>query len=340
MISTDMSHVDDLLAEAGRLGAEGVAAALATLVRTAGSTPRHVGARMIVRADGTIAGTVGGGGIEMEVIAAGTAVARGGEARRVEKRLDRDLAMSCGGKMEVWVEPLDGTRWKAMAEAARRREARLPCALVTALAAPGGKDLLADDPCLRTRRPRLETERFVEPVLPVDRLVIFGSGHVAQALAPLAAAVGFRVVVCDQDERLVSEERFPRAALRLGSFDVAAVARELQPFGVGDHAIIVTRDHGLDETILEQLLPRAELAFLGLIGSRAKVARFRKRLGARGVGDEAAWARLRSPVGVDIGAETPQEIAVAVVAELIRSRRVGAGDGAVAGPPRRDKPEA
>ncbi len=149
--------------------------------------------------------------------------------------------------------------------------------------------------------------------------MLFGAGHVARALAPLAAAVGFEVVICDDDDVYASEDRFPGARL-LPTFDAREAARELAPFGPDDYVIILTRDHAVDQAILEELLPRAEITYLGLIGSRGKLGRFRRRLDGKGIGDEAAWARLHCPVGLDLGAETPEEIAVAVVAELVRAR--------------------
>jgi|SoiMethySBSTD1v2_1073268.scaffolds.fasta_scaffold263475_3 xanthine dehydrogenase accessory factor len=306
----------DVLAEAARVAAP---SALATVIATAGSSPRHAAAKMIVAASGEQLGTVGGGRIELEVVERARAVAAGAPAERVDKHLGHDLAMCCGGRMSVWIEPLDRSRLVALAEAARRRGRRTPVALVTALASPGGKDLLERDDTLRTRRPRLEGDRFIEPILPTERLVLFGGGHVARALAPLAASVGFEIVVCDEDERFADEERFPGARL-VGTFDVAEAARELDPFGPDDYVIITTRDHGIDERVLERLLPRVDLTYLGLIGSRGKLGRFRKRLEARGLADPEPWARLHSPVGLEIGAETPEEIAVSVVAEMVRAR--------------------
>jgi xanthine dehydrogenase accessory factor len=308
----------DVLAEAARIGRAGSPAALATVLRTAGSTPRHAAAKMVVGPHGVVAGTIGGGRIELEVTEAGRRVAAGGAPQRVERNLGHDLAMCCGGKMDVYVEPLDAARWKPLAEAARRRARRRPCALVTALDGTG-KDVLDADDVLRARRPRLEDGRFVEPVLPTDRLILFGAGHVARAVAPLAAGVGFEVVVCDEDERFATAERFPGARL-VPSFDAREVARELEPFGADDHVLIVTRDHAVDQALLEALLPAAELTYLGLIGSRGKLGRFRRRLEAKAIGDDAAWARLHAPVGLDIGAETPEEIAVAIVAELVQVR--------------------
>jgi xanthine dehydrogenase accessory factor len=306
VFSTNIDTMHELH-EILRVASEG-RAALATVIRTAGSAPRRAGAHMAVRADGTIGGSVGGGRIELEVIEVARKVAEGSEpAQRVKKHLTHELAMCCGGQMELWIEPLDEGRLKALAEALRRVEARRPCLLITALDGSGKDVQSGEGPA------RLEEGRFVEPVRPLDRLVIFGAGHVARAVAPLAAQIGFEVVVCDEDERFASAERFPGAQLVPG-FDV----REA---GAGDFALILTRDHAVDQALLEQLLPRMDLAYLGLIGSRGKLGRFKKRLEQKGIGDEAAWARLRSPVGLDIGAQTPEEIAVSIVAELIACAR-------------------
>ena len=299
------------------MAAAAAPSALVTVVASAGSTPRHPPTKMIVAADGSASGTIGGGRLEAEITEAAAAVASGGAPPFRLRRATRDFGMCCGGDIDVWIEPLDVARAEALMEVTRRLARRLPTALATTLAAPGGKKALAEDPCLDTRRPRLEGDCFVEPVLPRDRLLLFGSGHVACALAALAAGIGFEVVVCDDDD-LLSQERFPTAQ-RVDSLDVADVLREVGPFGRGDHAIIATRDHELDQAVLDQLLPRCELASLGMLGSQRKRERFRVRLESRGKGD-AGWARLRCPVGIDIGAETPEEIAVSIVAELVRIR--------------------
>jgi xanthine dehydrogenase accessory factor len=308
----------DLVAEAARLAAAAARSALVTVVASTGSTPRHPPSKMIVAADGSASGTIGGGRLEAEIAQAAAAVASGGAQPFRLRRATRDFGMCCGGEIEVWIEPLDGARGAALAEVARRLEQRLPTALLTTLAAPGGKHALAQDPCLDTRRPRLEGDLFVEPVLPRDRLLLFGSGHVARALAALAATVGFEVVACDDDE-LLSPERFPAAHL-VDSLDVASVLAAVGPLGPSDHAIIATRDHDLDQAVLEQLFPRRELASLGMLGSRRKRERCCARAEARGIGDATDRARLRCPVGIAIGAETPEEIAVSIVAELVRLR--------------------
>jgi xanthine dehydrogenase accessory factor len=310
----------DLWAEAARLAAAAVPAALVTIVGSTGSTPRHPPTKILVGADRTSTGTIGGGRLEAEIVEAAAVVASGGAPPFRLRRATRDLGMCCGGEIDVWIEPIDAPRTEVIVEVTRRLAQRLPTALATSLAAPGGKEVLAADPCLDSRRPRLEGDRFVEPVMPRDRLLLFGSGHVARALAALAVGVGFEVVVCDDDE-LLSPERFP-TAVRVDSLDVTDLVREVGPLGPCDHAIIATRDHALDQAVLEQLLSRPELTSLGMLGSQRKRERFRMRMESRAI-DAANWARLRCPVGVDIGAETPEEIAVSIVAELVRIRSRG-----------------
>jgi xanthine dehydrogenase accessory factor len=135
----------------------------------------------------------------------------------------------------------------------------------------------------------------------------------------------------------------PWAAELIESFDVAEIERRVGGFSVDDFALIVTRDHAIDLRLLEQLFVRDELGYLGMIGSRGKVGRFRKRLEVRGLLDgelgAARWARLRAPVGLNIGAETPEEIAVAIAAELIAMRRLGVATAAAWTPVRAEAGE-
>ena len=314
-------------AQRGAAGERGLA--LVTIVRTTGSVPRHPPSKMLVSVDGSLVGTIGGGKVELEVVALALKVAAGqAPAQKLEKHLVRDLAMCCGGAVELWVEPLDGARWKALAEALRRRRARRASALVTELPTgdrPGAKELLDGHDVLATRRARLEDGRFVEPVLPNARLVLFGAGHVAHAVAPLALNVGFEVVVCDEEESFASEARFPGVQL-LHSFDAKECARELGGWDADDHVIVLTRDHAIDQTLIEALLPSASsVAYLGLIGSRGKVERFRKRLEGKPDWDADAWAKLHAPVGLAIGAEDPEEIALAIVGDLVKTRAARRG---------------
>lgn len=234
-------------------------AALVTVVGVDGSAPRHTGSRMLVYADGSIVGTVGGGHFEHRLVGLAQEVIQAGVPRRDRVHLTRDLGMCCGGAMETLIEPL----------------------------------------------------------APVDDLVIHGAGHVSRALAPLAHSLGYRLTVVDEREGFAVPEHFPPGTTLLEADPVLSLPR--LPTGPRAHHLVVTHDHGLDQALVERLLP-TELAWLGLIGSRAKVARFLVRLRAAGM-DEALFRRLCAPVGLDIGAETPEEIAVSIAAELVRVRR-------------------
>ena len=165
-----------------------------------------------------------------------------------------------------------------------------------------------------------EMEVFVEPLIPAPPLIVCGGGHVAQALVPLAKQVGFSPIVVEEAEEMATPERFPDAARIVDSFDPRDW-KEL-PLDGGSYVVIVTRDHAQDQALLEHFLaspPESEPAYLGLIGSRRKIEMFKQRLTARGV-DPARFERLHAPIGLDIGADTPEEIAVAIVAELIQTR--------------------
>jgi xanthine dehydrogenase accessory factor len=251
----------DVFEELVRLRKQGTPCALATVVRTSGSTPRKATARMLVLADGQLIGTIGGGRVEKEVTDAARALLAEGAAARpklLRYHLTHELAMCCGGEMEI----------------------------------------------------------LLEPMVPEPPLVVCGGGHVARALVPLARSVGFAPIVVDDLEELASAERFPDAVRLIDSFDVRDWTDV--PLDERSYAVIVTRDHAQDQALLEQLIAR-ELAYLGLIGSRRKVEMFKQRLIARGVAAERLQ-RLHAPIGLDIGAQTPEEIAVAIVAELIQTR--------------------
>lgn len=248
----------NVFAAAAEAWGAGRKAALATVIEAAGSTPRSAGARMLVYANGDTVGTIGGGALEHAVIARARAAIESGRPERYAVHVVRDLGMCCGGRVEVYVEPLF---------------VRVP-------------------------------------------LVVFGAGHVAAALAPIATALEFDVTVVDARPELATDERFPGCRVVLA--DAVSFAR-----GLGDHPeahwLVVTHDHQLDQELLEILLPRTS-AWLGMIGSRGKVTRFLTRLEAAGM-DPTLFTKLCAPVGLDIGAETPTEIAVSIAAELVRVRR-------------------
>ncbi|HIP97473.1 MAG TPA: hypothetical protein EYH32_09710 [Anaerolineae bacterium] len=244
----------------------GEAVALATIVRVAGSTPRGVGTKMLIHADGTIEGTIGGGALEARVIAAAREALYKGEPRLVSFTL-RDAGAGdpgiCGGEADVFI------------------------------------DVLVSHPTL----------------------LIVGAGHVAVPVAELGALLGFRTVVLDDRAEFANAERFPRA----DELIVGDVPTELARFPVNaqTHVVIVTRGHAQDEAALQAVLD-SPAAYIGMIGSRRKVRTVFDHLRAVGVSGDAL-ARVRAPIGLDIGAETPAEIAVSIVAEIVMLRRGGRG---------------
>ena len=304
----------DVLAAALRVLDAGHGCAIATVVGASGSTPRHLGARMMVAADGTQWGTIGGGKIEQVVALAAREVAAGAEPRVVRQHLVRDLAMCCGGSMEIALTPAvrdviaRALDWKGV--------------LVTPVDGSPLHLRAARDDDPPPHQPRVVAGALVERIGIAERAILFGFGHVARALGPLLATLGFDVIVCDDGE--TAEHVQPPWATRLvESFDAAEVERVLGGFVATDRVLVITRDHAIDQQLLEQLIVRDDIAYLGMIGSRGKVGRFRKRLEAKGLVDDARWSRLRAPIGLAIGAETPEEIAVAIAAELVALRRRG-----------------
>jgi xanthine dehydrogenase accessory factor len=313
----------DLFAEVLRALDAGQGVAFAAVVDASGSTPRHLGARMAITADGQQWGTIGGGRIEQLVATATREVAAGAPARIVRQHLVRDLAMCCGGSMAVAVTPAAPSH-DAIAELASTRRARV---LVTPL--DGGPLVVREprdgDP--RAHHPVASDHELIERIGAAERAIVFGLGHVARHVGPLLEQLGFTVIACDDGETGALAQPPSWANEVIETFDARVVEDRLGGFGADDYVLVLTRDHAIDLQLLEQLLDRDTLGYLGMIGSRGKVGRFRKRLEAKGLLDgetgAARWARLRAPIGLDLGAETPEEIAIAIVAELVARRRRG-----------------
>ena len=321
--------------------------ALVKLIGDRGSTPRAAGAEMLVRRDGSIAGTIGGGLLELTMMKQAADVLDSRVSRIVDLRLaGKDLAsdeeMVCGGSAEVLITyvPAGAPRLREVLAAAKSASvARRRAWLFTLLPLEEGGEvetcLLEDDgvvigvqcdpKALRTAvgkiavhgSTRLPDGRdvVVEQVEAPAAAIICGGGHVARAVAPAALAAEFTVTVLDDREEFADPRRFPGAKVVLGSFDLA-----LERLGVDEasYVVIVTRGHTHDMDVLVQAL-RTPARYIGLMASRSKRARMVAALREAGLGEDAL-ARVHSPIGLDIGAETPAELAVSIVAEMIQVR--------------------
>ena len=252
----------DLFEEVVRMRRAGQRGALATIVHTNGSIPSYESSRMLVREDGSIAGTIGGGCVEADVWAAAKEVMHKESPRKMVFNLNNeagyDNGLICGGTLEV----------------------------------------------------------FVEPILPQPIVYIFGGGHISMALARTASAAGFGIVVIDDREQFANPQRFPMAQEILTSYE-EAFAR-LAP-GASSYLVIVTRGHRDDMRVLAWAV-RTQARYIGMIGSKRKVLSTYKALEADGFRPDE-FERVYAPMGLEIGALSPEEIALSIAAELVAVRR-------------------
>ncbi len=304
--------------EAGRRGG------LASLLATSGSMPRHEGARLAVLASGALIGTVGGGAIEQLAIERARAAQDGG-APSLEWYHTGD-AMACGGDALLATRALtadDLPVLLAIREALLRDEP----VCVTERWADAAAPAIEVGPATRLSAPTWDDVRatYREPVSAPSRLHVFGAGHVGAALVGLAAAAGFEVHVYDDRPELATSERLPEATtVTYGAFDELAASA---PIGPRDSVVVLTHGHAYDETVLLAVLTRdVPPAYVGCIGSARKAALAREHLVAAGVPAERVDA-VAMPIGLAIGAVTPAEIALAIVAQLVRRRAERRGEG-------------
>jgi xanthine dehydrogenase accessory factor len=252
----------DLFEEVIKLRHDGKRGALATIVHTNGSIPSFESSRMLVREDGSIAGTIGGGCVEAEVWAAAKEVMQAEAPRKMTFNLNNeakyDNGLICGGTLEI----------------------------------------------------------FVEPILPQPVLYIFGGGHISMALASAAHKAGFAIGVIDDRESFANLDRFPMAREVYTSFEDAF--EKIKP-NASTYMVIVTRGHKDDMRVLGWAVgttPR----YIGMIGSKRKVISVYRALEKEGIPHEK-FENVHAPVGLNIGALTPEEIAISITAELIAIRR-------------------
>ena len=311
---------------AADLARSGASGAIATVARVRGSTPVPSGTKMLVGEAGRLIGSVGGGCVEADVIGAALEAQARRQPAMMTHHLNADLAgdlgLSCGGTVDIFVEPVvSDDAYVRVLEAAAGAESGVVRTAVTWDGAAGpvktfeslAPDAPRGEPATLTKDGRFVIERIIT----APRVFVFGAGHVGAAIGRVAAAAGFRVVMIDDRAEYADAARFEHGiGVLVGDAD-AALAR--YTLSAADAVVIATRGHRNDALILERVAT-SPAGYVGLLGSRRKKAVVTKGLTTAGV-PAKALKRVRVPVGLAIGAVTPEEIAVSVVAELITWRR-------------------
>lgn len=348
--------MDEVLEGLVAMQRQGQRGALASLVWSSGSVPMSDRAKMLVCESGRVLGTIGGGCLEAEILSLAAEVIRTQRPQLSNFTLTEEQAgeggLNCGGSLRILTEPVAGQ--EVFAGLLRARRERRACALVSGLgesragvpkllvvAGQGRQGTLGSAPLNDWAAAQAEAliagggseikvlavapdlagiagpEILVEPYLPAPVLFIFGGGHVGGQVCRLAAHVGFRVVMVDDRPQFANAKRHPDAA----EWVVAPMEQVFAQLPIDEQSYVLaaTRGHEHDEVVIEQAI-RTPARYVGMLGSERKKLLMWRRIEARG-GPRERLEQVYAPVGLNIGADTPEEIAVSVVAELVRVRR-------------------
>jgi xanthine dehydrogenase accessory factor len=336
--------------------------ALATLITRIGSAPRAVGAKYLIKEDGTSLGSIGGGCVEAEVWQEAQQVIEKGKGGVLHFRLSSEQlaegGLICGGNIDIFVEPLKEEFLDIYQEVIKIKQKGGSALLATlisiddAFPKQGSLKILMKvsgekigdilnrnqiekrisrerETLLKGNKPTLividseeensswkRMEVLLEPIFSEPTVYIFGAGHVSQQLAPLAKRVSFKVVVIDDREMFANRERFPDA----DEVIVSEFEKCFDHLNIDDssYLVIVTRGHLYDGFVLEQAV-KTNTRYIGMIGSKKKIHTLYQNLMKKGISKETL-DRVYAPIGLDINSETPEEIAVSIVAQLIKVR--------------------
>ncbi len=340
----------EVLADIDRWRAQDEAVALATVLRTWGSAPRGVGAKMALTRSGSIAGSVSGGCVEGAVVEAGAQVLKSGQPQLLHFGVADDTAWSvglaCGGSIDVFVQPLDPIVYEAVHSAIVDDQL---AAMVTIVRGPTdliGREMIVpdktavvgslggglDEPAIAAARAACEAgesrpitlpasstepiEIFVDVLRPSPTLVLVGGVHIAIALAAIAKTLGYRTLVIDPRRAFGSEARFPHVDRLIQAWPDDAFQQVVLTRSTA--VAMLTHDPKIDDPALKIVLA-SRAFYVGALGSRKTQEQRRQRLRAAGV-SEADLAKLHGPIGIDLGGRTPEEIALAVMAEIVAVR--------------------
>ena len=321
-------------------------AALLIVVAATGSTPQRVGAKALVDRQGRLlAGTVGGGLMESNAIAAGVKVLDSDSAALFEFSMDepyaREAGPICGGTMRIFAMPVSSKvrrTYKDALEALGHRQRGLLVTIISGAEAGTTRWLCANATDNgENASPELSTflnqetagtldlhdqghELYIEPISPPPRMLIVGGGHVGQAIAQQATWLGFELTVLDDRAQFAIADRFPNGTKVI----CGTIRREVERFSKepDTYIVLVSKGHKPDAEALEGCI-HSEPAYIGMIGSRRKTALLRKHFVESGLATEDQFDRIHAPIGLNIGAVTVEEIATSVMAQVIAVRRKG-----------------
>ena len=334
---------------------------VATVVKTSGSTPQKPGAKLLVRADGSGVGTLGGGCVEGDIwFASSQLLKSGGPAEMRDYELNEDLAaqdgLVCGGTMYFLLDPVRESveAQDTNEEVIAAYEGGAPVAVASLMKVPDGSDLIVgskllirensstkgslgdeklDASAVSEARKLLAmgkndyistksgVEYFIEAYTSPPTLVLAGGGHVSKAISNIASTLGFRIFVIDDRDEFSNKDRFPEADETVVS-DYGSAFEKL-PIGTNSFIVIATRGHRYDTSATASAI-RTQASYVGLLGSKRKTILIYEELFAQGFTMEQVQG-VRSPIGLDISARTPEEIALSIMAEIIGFRLGGDG---------------
>jgi len=338
----------DILPDLDNWGADNnQSIALATVIQTWGSSPRRAGAKMALTPDGKITGSVSGGCVEGAVFDTGVEVLESGQPQLlhfgVADETAWEVGLACGGSIDIFVKPLDQEFFKPLRSVLVEAQ---PAVLITVVR--GSNEILGREMLVRdngnvtgtindelnkqsldlaretlargvSRRVMLneDVEAFVEVILPPPTLIVVGGVHITIALVSLAKTLGYRTVVVDPRKAFGNEERFPHVDQLIQSWPDEAFQQV--PLTRSTAVAMLTHDPKLDDPALKIALPSAAF-YVGALGSRTTQAKRRQRLLDDGL-TESQLNRLHGPIGLEIGAATPEEIALSIMSEIVNAHR-------------------
>lgn len=324
---------------------------LATVIQQSGSAPRKGGAQMVVREDGSFVGSIGGGRLEGDVLSEARTVMAGGKGKVLDFHLTgtevAETEMICGGDVTVFLEPLFPGLMDLYAQLQELQKRGEEAVLATVISEEPVQErmvqkglinargqslgpLTLDKKALQAAKEVIKEKRvqlipyqgkrlYLEPIFSEPTLYLFGAGHISRYIAPVAQMVGFQVIVIDDRPEFASREHFPQAD-EIWVEEFEGVGVKIEP-DEQTYMVVVTRGHMYDYTVLKQVLSMKS-RYIGVIGSRRKRDLIYKQLIQDGH-TQVELNRIHAPIGLEINAETPEEIAVSIVAELIQVRGKG-----------------